>query len=284
MQKLTYYWINVFTTQQDKGTPLPVFILDTPLSTNAMQKIATMMNQAETVFIEDAKKMQPILHIFTPMQVLPFAGHPVIGALEILDIVRNNAPFTSIQCMAGTVSTQIDHESEIYWIKAPQAPISRKSELDYDTTANMLGVVRDQIVSLPIWVNTGSEQLIVELKDPHAIDSIIIDLPLFKQYASLYAGRTIIYAWAKNASNEIYARYFYLKEGLLGEDSGTGSAAANLGGYQVLNNQNDFSWKITQGRLIQKESILYLQVQKDQSIWIGGQNRYLGKGELYWKD
>lgn len=284
MQKLTYYWINVFTTQQDKGTPLPVFILDAPLSKTAMQKIATMMNQAETVFIEGAQNSRPFLHIFTPMQELPFAGHPLIGALEILDIVRNNKPFSDVECNAGTVFTEIDHEAEIYWIQAPKAPTSRKSELSQESVAKMLGIASDDIISLPLWINTGSEQLIVELKDAPAIDNITMDISLFKQYASLYEGRTILYAWAKKGDTEIYARYFYLKDGLLGEDSGTGSAAANLGGYQVLHNQSEIVWRIQQGSLIQKESILYLKITPNQSIWIGGQNRYLGKGELYWKD
>ncbi|MGL4675156.1 MAG: PhzF family phenazine biosynthesis protein, partial [Wohlfahrtiimonas sp.] len=65
MRSLTYYWVNVFTTEQDKGNPLPVFILKKALPKTSMQQIATMMNQSETVFIENMNGEIPKLHIYT---------------------------------------------------------------------------------------------------------------------------------------------------------------------------------------------------------------------------
>lgn len=283
MQNLTYYWVNVFTTKQDQGTPLPVVILDHPLSTQSMQSIAKMFNQAETIFIEQLDSDKPLLHIYTPMQQLPFAGHPIIGALAILQKLRKNTQLTAVRCQSGIVETEIDHDTGIYWIKAPISPTQRASALDIATTSQMLGISPEAILHAPIWMNAGSEQLIVQLKDSATIDSVKIDLPLFEQYATLYPGRSMIYLWSKE-DQHIYARYFYLKNGALGEDSGTGSAAANLGGYQLLKQHKNFQWKIQQGTLLQQESILYLKVQEDHSIWIGGENRYMGQGILEWQD
>lgn len=283
MQSLTYYWINVFTSEQDKGNPLPVFVLKKALSKTAMQQIATMMNQSETVFIENLNRDLPKLHIYTPMQELPFAGHPIIGALQIIKMLKNSSCTKQIETLAGIVDIKIDQNKQIYWIKAPVAPKERASTLDIPLTSQMLNIPEAQILSEPKWLNTGSEQLLVEVKDQETVDSIKINLDLFEQHATLYAGRTMIYVWARD-NDEVYVRYMYFKNGALGEDSGTGSACSNLGGLQVLEGNNDFEWTIRQGCLLGRENILFLKVTANQEIWIGGQNRFMGKGELLWAD
>lgn len=283
MQSLTYYWINVFTSEQDKGNPLPVFVLKKALSKTAMQQIATMMNQSETVFIENLNRDLPKLHIYTPMQELPFAGHPIIGALQIIKMLKNSSCTKQIETLAGIVDIKIDQNKQIYWIKAPVAPKVRTSTLDIPLTSQMLNIPEAQILSEPKWLNTGSEQLLVEVKDQETVDSIKINLDLFEKHATLYAGRTMIYVWARD-NDEVYVRYMYFKNGALGEDSGTGSACSNLGGLQVLEGNNDFEWTIRQGCLLGRENILFLKVTANQEIWIGGQNRFMGKGELLWAD
>lgn len=283
MQSLTYYWINVFTSEQDKGNPLPVFVLKKALSKTAMQQIATMMNQSETVFIENLNRDLPKLHIYTPMQELPFAGHPIIGALQIIKMLKNSSCTKQIETLAGIVDIKIDQNKQIYWIKAPVAPKERASTLDIPLTSQMLNIPEAQILSEPKWLNTGSEQLLVEVKDQETVDSIKINLDLFEKHATLYAGRTMIYVWARD-NDEVYVRYMYFKNGALGEDSGTGSACSNLGGLQVLEGNNDFEWTIRQGCLLGRENILFLKVTANQEIWIGGQNRFMGKGELLWAD
>lgn len=283
MQSLTYYWINVFTSEQDKGNPLPVFVLKKALSKTAMQQIATMMNQSETVFIEHLNNELPKLHIYTPMQELPFAGHPIIGALQIIKMLKNSGCIHQIETLAGIVEIQINPNKQIYWIKAPVAPKARQSTLDIPLTSQMLNIPESHILSEPQWLNTGSEQLIVELKDSAAVDAIKINLDLFEKHATLYAGRTMLYLWARD-HQDVYVRYMYFKNGTLGEDSGTGSACSNLGGLQVLAGNTGFEWTIRQGCLLGRENILFLKVTDNQEIWIGGQNRFMGKGELLWAD
>lgn len=283
MQSLTYYWINVFTTEQDKGNPLPVFVLKKPLSKAAMQQIATMMNQSETVFIENLNGDLPKFHIYTPMQELPFAGHPIIGGLQIIKMLKNSGCIKQIETLAGIVDIHINPNQSIYWIKAPVEPTKRTSTLNIPLTSHMLNIPEEQVLSEPKWLNTGSEQLLVELSHSSVVDSVKINLELFEQHATLHAGRTMIYLWARD-DNDVYVRYLYLKNGALSEDSGTGSACSNLGGLQVLEGNNDFEWIIHQGCLLGRENVLFLKVTANQEIWIGGQNRFMGKGELLWAD
>lgn len=282
MQTLSYYWINVFTTQQDRGNPLPVVILESPLSKQSMQHIATLFNQSETIFIEDAQSDLPKLHIYTPIHELPFAGHPIIGALEILHTIRNQKIVDQVQCKAGIVKTDFNPDQKIYWLKAPATPTQRKSTLDLSLTSQMLGLAKEQILHEPVWMNVGNEQLMVQIKDPSAIDDINIDFNLFKEHATLISERSIIYLWAKQPTG-IYARFLSLSHGALREDSGTGSAAANLGGWHLLQDQTNLEYRIQQGTHMKRESILHLRL-KDDEIWIGGQNHFIGKGELFWED
>lgn len=281
MQTLPFYWINVFTNLQNRGNPLPVIILEQSLSADSMQKITTMFNQSETIFIENAQSECPKLHIYTPVQELPFAGHPIIGALEILTLIRKN-PVSQVQCKAGIVHTDYDADTNIYWLKAPATPTKRASDLTIELTAKMLGIASEQVLNPPTWMNVGNEQLLVQIKDPATIDEIALNLPLFEQYAALNPDRCIIYLWAQQ-QNGIYARFLSLNKGILREDSGTGSAAANLGGWLLLQGKTNLEYRIQQGTLMQRESILYLKLQ-DQEIWIGGENHLLGKGELNWQD
>lgn len=282
MRALQYYWINVFTNQQDRGNPLPVIILDHPLTATSMQQIAKVFNQSETIFIEDAHSDLPKLHIYTPIQALPFAGHPIIGSLEVLTKIRNEIPVREVLCKAGIVKIDFDPNKKIHWLKAPATPSQRQSSLNIALTAKMLGLPEAQIIHPPVWVNVGNEQLIVKIKDPTAIDTVTINFPLFKAYATLPSGRSLIYLWA-DKSPEIYARFLSLNQGVLREDSGTGSAAANLGGWYLLQGETDFKSYIQQGSLMQRESILHLKLQ-NREIWIGGQNHFMGSGKLFWQD
>lgn len=282
MPQRSYYWINVFTTQQDQGNPLPVVMLEEPLSKTSMQQIAKMFNQSETVFIEAPHSDCPELHIYTPMQELPFAGHPIIGALEVLNNLRPQKPVQQIRCAAGVVSAYFDTSENIHWIKAPATPTSKPSRLTIPLTSEMLGLEAQQILHPPRWVNSGSEQLLVQIKDAAQIDQIKINLPLFEEYATLYPGRSMIYLWAESPEG-IYARYLYLNNGALLEDSGTGSAAANLGGWHLLQNSGDIAYRIQQGTALKQECIIYLKTI-EQAIWIGGKNHPMGKGDIQWQD
>ena len=84
-----------------------------------MQKIATELGFSETIFIDwtDAT-MDPKVRIFTPVDELPFAGHPLVGAAWLLaalgpepaSALRTNVgPFSCSADMAGaTVSASPD--------------------------------------------------------------------------------------------------------------------------------------------------------------------------------
>ncbi len=84
MREYNFYQLDVFTQNAFHGNPLAVFPEAEGLSGEEMQQIAREMNLSETVFVLPSEKALRRLRIFTPMQELPLAGHPVVGTWNLL--------------------------------------------------------------------------------------------------------------------------------------------------------------------------------------------------------
>src|ERR1044072_5058803 len=84
MPKYNFIQLDVFTDRAFAGNPLAVFPEAEGISDADMQRIANEMNLSETVFVLPSQKALRRLRIFTPMQELPLAGHPVVGTWNLL--------------------------------------------------------------------------------------------------------------------------------------------------------------------------------------------------------
>ncbi|MEO7654177.1 MAG: PhzF family phenazine biosynthesis protein, partial [Sphingomicrobium sp.] len=75
--------LDVFTDRPFGGNPLAIFPDARGLESAAMQAIATEFNLSETVFFlppPEGSEAIATVRIFTPVNELPFAGHPNVGA------------------------------------------------------------------------------------------------------------------------------------------------------------------------------------------------------------
>src|SRR6267142_4099940 len=86
MAKHRFIQLDVFTDQAFCGNPLAVFPEGEAITDGDMLKIAREMNLSETVFVQPSSDEKALrrLRIFTPARELPFAGHPIVGAWNIL--------------------------------------------------------------------------------------------------------------------------------------------------------------------------------------------------------
>ena len=73
-------------------------------------------------------------------------------------------------------------------------------------------------------------------------------------------------------------RLFAEVNGALIEDSGTGSAAANLGAYYAAQGRAPLVRHIYQGDEMGRPNRLYLRVDAEQHIFVGGQVVAVGEG------
>ena len=82
MTSLDYVTLDVFTDRAFGGNPLAIIPDARELDGAAMQRIAAEFNYSETTFVlppPDGSDCLATVRIFTPVNELPFAGHPNVG-------------------------------------------------------------------------------------------------------------------------------------------------------------------------------------------------------------
>lgn len=76
----SYIVVDVFTDTVLSGNPVAVFLDAADLPAELMQRIARELNLSETTFVLPPETGGDVrVRIFTPVNELPFAGHPTLG-------------------------------------------------------------------------------------------------------------------------------------------------------------------------------------------------------------
>jgi predicted PhzF superfamily epimerase YddE/YHI9 len=89
------------------------------------------------------------------------------------------------------------------------------------------------------------------------------------------------YVFASTAPGKLLSRFFFPVGNALLEDPATGSATANLGGWLIANDMAlPCAYEISQGEYAQRPSTLYLDVDAQRRIFVGGDVIELGRGTV----
>ena len=110
-----------------------------------------------------------------------------------------------------------------------------------------------------------------------AIEQVRIDYTELETICQADQKRTVIYLWCEEGE-QIYARFFYANNGVILEDSGTGSACANLGAYFLSQGKFPLARHIHQGDQMGRPNRLTLRLDDNQTIYVGGQVIEVGEG------
>jgi trans-2,3-dihydro-3-hydroxyanthranilate isomerase len=83
-----YMVVDAFSRTALEGNPVAVFFDGDDLGTATMQRIAKEMNLSEVTFVLTAQSpdADARVRIFTPVNELPFAGHPMLGTAVALGL------------------------------------------------------------------------------------------------------------------------------------------------------------------------------------------------------
>lgn len=276
MRHYAFKLVNVFAESQFGGNPLAVFPQADGLSDTEMQQIAAQFNLSETVFIFPATDGKAVasLRIFTPKAELPFAGHPTLGAAFVLQQHHNLPEHFSVNTPAKAVRLS-GNQSKM--TLAVQGYTISPSLADHQQLAQATSLKPEQIADTAYWLNSGSPQLLLQATDAAAIEQVQMDYATLARICRKDQGRTALYLWYEQDGN-IDARFFYATNGTLLEDSGTGSACANLGGYFLAQGRFPLSRLIRQGDKIGRPNRLYLTLDAQQTIYVGGNVLEVGEG------
>lgn len=273
-RKYTYHLVNVFAEEFFGGNPLAVFTDADEITKQEMQLIARQFNLAEVVFFQTATESKALkkLRIFTPDYELPFAGHPTIGSSFVLQQLLDLKEKFTLETNSGLV--EITYTDNLF-----QFALNREFELEKvehtKQYAEILSLNPSEIVDVS-WVNTGTKQLLVKVATQQAVEKVKVNAELFNSTLN----QSGLYVWNIN-ENHAKVRFFFAQQSAVVEDVGTGSAAANLGGWLIRHNLTPVDLAVTQGDEIERPNRLSLKVDDNQTIFVGGQVIKVGQGEFY---
>ena len=275
---LSYRILNVFTDGDNpfSGNPLCVFEDAEGLSDNDMQALARQLNLSETTFITPGTVgVSANVRIFTPSYEMPFAGHPTLGTAYVVRELSSAGHSVVLRMPAGDIPVRV---ADDVWTLQANAPVSYRVDVSHSDLTAMIGLPADRVAAEPLWVDTGTIQLILPLRSAEDVRDASADPGLLAKFATRPDGETLVYLWAPTGPDTIESRLFFTQGHSVIEDPATGSACANLGGWFVANGQRGLRRRIHQGSAIARPSILDLAVLDDDTILVSGAVREVGRG------
>jgi PhzF family phenazine biosynthesis protein len=276
--------VNVFAEAPLAGNPLAVFEDGRGLDDATMQALALQFNLSETTFILPATAASAAtarVRIFTPTFEMPFAGHPTLGSAHVVRALKGGDTQV-LEMRSGLIPVSARGDT---WTLQANAPRTRPVAASREALAAMLGLEPADIGVRPLWVDTGSEQLVVPLNSVAAVRGCRPRADLLLEYGSVAlpggASRAMAYVWAEVAPDGVLARFFFPKHGAVIEDPGTGSACANLGGWLIATGAaRPRTLSVSQGEAVGRRCRLGLSVDAQDRIFVSGRVIELGRGSV----
>jgi trans-2,3-dihydro-3-hydroxyanthranilate isomerase len=302
MKNYAFYQLDVFTEKAFSGNPLAVFPEAEGLSGEEMQQIALEMNLSETVFVLPSEKALRRLRIFTPMQELPLAGHPVVGTWNLLAQLgvtpQTENGFIEIEqeLKLGILPVEIEfRDKKPFQVVMTQGKfeageiVSDKTEIE--KLAEGLGLKIsdfDLREDLPIQtVSTGIRALDVPLVSLETLGRCRINSSLLSEVylASKAVGCYAFTFETIEENSRVHARFFAPDDNIP-EDAATGSAAGSLSGYLTYHGAiNTKKFTIEQGDFMKRPSRIFAEVTGEkgrvEKVKIGGSSIVVAKGEVF---
>jgi trans-2,3-dihydro-3-hydroxyanthranilate isomerase len=278
MPALNFRIVNVFAESPLAGNPLAVFEDALALDDATMQALALQFNLSETTFLLASTRASARVRIFTPTFEMPFAGHPTLGTAHVVRELLKTGNRVTLEMRAGVIP--VDADADV-WTLTANAPRHRQPSASREELAAMLRLPASDIDATrePLWVDTGSEQLIIPLATFEAVRRAQPSAEKLLEHGS-NGPRAMAYIFARERER-VLARFFFLKHGAVIEDPGTGSACANLGGWLLATHAElPVALSIDQGEAVGRPCRLGLRVEADRSIRVSGRVIEVGRGTI----
>jgi trans-2,3-dihydro-3-hydroxyanthranilate isomerase len=274
-----YAIVDVFTRTALEGNPVAVFLDAGSLSDERMQRIAREMNLSETTFVLAPQKGGDVrVRIFTPVNELPFAGHPTLGtAIALAESLPDNRLLMETEM--GIIPFELTRSNGTAVSARMQQPIP--AWISFERTEELLACLGLQASTLPVEMYcNGPRHVYVGLPSIAALSQVHPDLRALAQLPDMatncFAGEGT--RWRMRMFSPAYG---------VTEDAATGSAASplafHLARHQVLPFGKEI--QILQGVEIGRPSMMYAKVEGTPSrveraeVW--GPAVVVGRGVLY---
>lgn len=270
--------VNVFAATPLAGNPLAVFEDARGLDAATMQALALQFNLSETTFVLPSLNATAHVRIFTPSFEMAFAGHPTLGTAHVVRAVMNAGDELELEMGAGVIAVRAKGDT---WSLKANAPRHRPPAASREELASMLALRLEDLDASapPLWVDTGSDQLLIPLA---SFDAVRRTQPVVSEVLAHGSNgqRAMAYVFAREESR-VLSRFFFPKYGGIVEDPGTGSACANLGGWLIATGARlPQRLTVDQGEAVGRPCRLDLTVEADGSIHVAGRVVEIGRGVI----
>jgi PhzF family phenazine biosynthesis protein len=286
MARYAFRIVNVFAETTFGGNPLCVFEDARGMSDDTMQSLARQFNLSETTFLLPSECANARVRIFTTGYEMRFAGHPTLGSAHVVRSLSDKGDNLTLECKAGIVPVTADGDVWTFMAPVSGAPSVRDAGVSNALAAALVGLAPSDLLSAPLWVDTGADQLLIPVRSSEAVRRASPSSEMLAQWPVSSLGRKTAYVFAfedeSSGNGEVLARYFFtMQGGGVGEDPGTGSACANLGGWLIHTGRPlPARFRIGQGEAVNRPCRLLLNVSADQKIQVGGRVIEIGRGSV----
>ncbi|WBC13826.1 PhzF family phenazine biosynthesis protein [Micromonospora sp. WMMA1998] len=282
MSTLSYEIVDVFTDRPFAGNPLAVVFGAESLATEQMQALAQEFNLSETVFVLAPTQVGATYRarIFTPVDELPFAGHPSVGAAVtasrrgVFGVGR-----VTQECGAGVLPIEVTATGATLTGGTP----TLGPELDPEPLLEIVGLTAaDHAGPPPRVAGCGLEFPYLPVRSD-AVARARLDPAAAERYGVEHVS---LFSWDADAQTA-HARVFVPGLGVP-EDPATGSAALGLGVWLVasglLPGEGRSAYAVRQGVEINRPSSLACTVTAAGGTAVGatvsGQVVPVARGEI----
>jgi PhzF family phenazine biosynthesis protein len=258
-----YVVADVFTEEPLKGNPVAVFLDATGFSTERMQRIAREMNLSETVFVLPAERDGDVrVRIFTPVNELPFAGHPTLGTCHAwLESSERPKKSDGVVQECGSGLIRVRRGSDGLAFAAP--PLRRSGPVEEELIqhiASVLRIDRESIVDAA-WADNGPGWVVVLLQSAEAV------LALRPGFVDLDLGAVGPYPAGSPTAFEV--RAFFPRDGTTAEDPVTGSLNAAVAQWLIATGRAEAPYVASQGNTLGRAGRVEI-TKENGTIWVGG--------------
>jgi PhzF family phenazine biosynthesis protein len=258
--------VDVFTSEPYRGNPVAVVLDGDGLTDEQMRRFANWTNLSETTFVlpptDPAADYR--VRIFTPVDELPFAGHPTLGTCHAWREAGGTARGGDVavqQCTAGLIPVRSGDGGQLAFA-AP--PLVRSGPVDDELVgeiAAVLGIARADVVAAE-WVANGPEWVAVLLAD--------VDAVLGLRPAPVGFDIGVVATYPPGAPCAIEVRAFFPKDGATVEDPVTGSLNASLAQWLLRTGRLTAPYVASQGTALGRAGRVHVAQDPDGTIWVGG--------------
>jgi PhzF family phenazine biosynthesis protein len=259
-----FHQVDVFTGTAYRGNPVAVVLDADGLSTEQMQRVAHWTNLSETTFVTapTAAGADYGVRIFTPVNELPFAGHPTLGTCHAW-LAAGGSPSADVivqECAAGLVPLRRTDDG-LAFAAPPMVHSGPVEDSVVEQIAEVLEIARADIVDSQ-WVDNGPGWVAVLLADADTV------LSLRPRFTDLFLGA--VGPHPPGSAQAFEVRAFFAKDGAMVEDPVTGSLNASLAQWLLGTGRATAPYVAAQGAALGREGRVHISQDQDGAVWVGG--------------